>query len=72
MLGTALNFVSVGVAVGVAVLMGLIFPGVLAWTLGGFMAAAAYVMLEAAELAVAGCVMRSRRRREDGADADPG
>jgi hypothetical protein len=63
MLGTAMNFVSVGVAVGVAILVGLLLPPELAWPLAGFLATGVYVLLEATELAAAAVAARRRRSR---------
>lgn len=65
MLGTALNVVSVGGGVGVAVLLGLVLTPGLAWPLGGFFAAGAYVFLEAVELAIAGRLVDRRGRAAD-------
>lgn len=66
MLGTALNFVSVAAAVGVAALVGLILPAAVAWPLGPFLASVTYVAVEAAELALAARLVDSRDDGRDG------
>ena len=63
MLCTALNLISVGGAVGMAILVGYLLPPAFAWPLAAFLAAGTYVLLEAVELAVAGRVVARRPRR---------
>ncbi len=58
MLGTALNFVSVGVGVGVATLVAVVFSSAIAWPLGAFLAASSYVLTEALEITAAARVER--------------
>lgn len=53
MLGTAANVLSVVIALGVAYAVGALFPEMVAWSIGVLLAAATYVLVEAAELAVA-------------------
>ncbi len=52
-LGTALSFVSAGVAVGTAALCGEVLSDQLAWPVGAFTATAAYILISAAEMAAA-------------------
>jgi MFS family permease len=53
MLGTAANLVSVAVALGVFYVSGRFLPELVAWPVAPLLAAAAYVLVEALELAVA-------------------
>jgi MFS family permease len=53
MLGTAANLVSVAVALGVFYVSGRFLPELVAWPVAPLLAAAAYVLVEAFELAVA-------------------
>lgn len=60
MLGTALNFLSVGLGVGAAALVGLLVVTAAAWPLGSVAASSAYVLTEALEILLAELVERRR------------
>lgn len=64
MLATAQNMLSVAAGLGGAVLMGELTTGFAAWPAGGFLAAGAYVVAEAAETLVAEIVQRRRGDRQ--------
>ena len=53
MLGTALNFISVAAAVGVATAVGELVGGIPAWPIGALAATSGYVLTESAEIFVA-------------------
>lgn len=53
MLGTAANALSVAIALGVAYAVSELAPEMVAWTAGALLPAGVYVLVEAAELAIA-------------------
>ena len=53
MLGTAMNFISVAAAVGVATAAGELVGGVAAWPIGALAATSVYVLTESAEIFIA-------------------
>ncbi len=59
-LGTALNFLSVGLGVGAAVLVGLLVAPAAAWPLGSVAAASAFIFSESLEMLLAEQVERRR------------
>lgn len=71
MLGTALNFFSVGSGLGSAIAVGLLWNGVLVWPAGGFLAAAIYVVAESSEILLAEWIQLRRGDPEAG-DHDDG
>ncbi len=60
MLGTALNFLSVGLGVGAAALVGLVVAPAAAWPLGSAAASSAFIFTEALEMLLAEQVERKR------------
>ncbi len=68
--GTALNFLSVGLAVGAATLVGVILEVGISWPIAGLLASSTYLLAESAELA--GAERIERRRGDRGDDQGPG
>jgi MFS family permease len=52
-LGTVFSFVSVGLAIGAAVLAGEVVDSAIGWPLGGFVATATYIAASGVEMAIA-------------------
>jgi hypothetical protein len=52
-MGTSLGFISIGAAVGIAALCGRLLSSWVAWTVGGFVGSASYLLLSAFELVLA-------------------
>jgi hypothetical protein len=69
MLGTALNFLSVAAAVGVALLVGEILDETVAWVVAAFAAACTYTVLEGLETLLAEWVQSRRGDRDAGRPA---
>lgn len=68
MLGTALDVLSVAAGVGAVVAAAAATSGLLAWGLGGFLAAGVYVLAESAEILLA--IVIQRRRGDVEADVE--
>lgn len=60
MLGTAMNFISVAIAAGGAILCGEVIGGVVVWPVAGFVAAGLYVVAESAEVLLAEVIQKSQ------------
>ncbi len=60
MLGTALNVFSVGLGLGSAIAVGLIWDGLLVWPAAGFLAATVYVLAESSEILLAEWIQQRR------------
>ena len=58
-LAGALSFLSVGLALGVAYVVGLLIPGLAAWPVSAFLATVVYVASVGIELTVAHRILRS-------------
>lgn len=65
LLGTAFNFVSIGLGTSAAVVVSYFIPYVAAWPLAAFVGAAVYVGAEATELALAETWQERHREAED-------
>ena len=70
LLGTALNFVSVGTSVALSLAIGKLLDGAAAWPLGSAVASATYIVVEAAGIAVAEPIQRARGDRHAGDEED--
>ncbi|MDG4786037.1 hypothetical protein O7626_08880 [Micromonospora sp. WMMD1102] len=64
--GVSLSFLSVGITLGVAWLIGELLPGPEAWPVAGALASAIYLLLAGVQLAVAESASRARRGRTGG------
>ncbi len=64
LLGTAMNFLSVGAGVGAAILIGPLIGPRLGWPAGGFLAASAYLIAESVEILLAQRLQAARGDRE--------
>ncbi len=60
MLGTALNFISVGAGLGAAIGIGHAVDGVVAWPLAAALASTAFILLESSEVLAASAIQRRR------------
>jgi hypothetical protein len=64
LLGTALNWLSVGASVGACIGVGELADGYVAWAVGSFAAAGVYILAESVEMLLAEMVQRRRGDRD--------